>query len=276
MEANERIIVALDVDSPEKAKPLVEQLVPFVDCFKIGLEFINSIVEQIVVPDEEEEAIENLKTIRQLFDLLDGKILWDGKFKDIPNTVAGASRPITRIGVKMFNVHCLGGLPMMMAAKRAVDEAVLPGHRPLILGVTILTSLNYDDLKRLGFREKLIAEDSRSLEELKDEHIKELVAHLAQLVQASGLDGVIASAKEIKAIRSLCRPDFLVVTPGTRPKWAAAGDQKRVTTPGEAIKAGADYLVIDRPITKPPEEIGSPIEAAKRIAEEIDSALKTD
>jgi len=205
---------------------------------------------------------------------LGGRVFLDGKFMDIPNTVAGASRAAAKMTVEIFNVLCLGGGVMMMAARRAVDEAVLPGNRPLILGVTILTSLNYDDLKRLGFREKFILENSHSVEELKEDHIKKLVVQLAQLAQASGLDGVIASAKEIEAIRSVCRPDFMVVTPGIRPEWAAVGDQKRVMTPGEAIKAGADYLVIGRPILKPPEEIGSPVEAAKRIAEEIDSALK--
>jgi len=258
MEANERIFVALDVDSLEKAKPLVEQLSPYVGCFKVGLELLTSAgVPQTV------DFIHNLG----------GRVFLDGKFMDIPNTVAGASRAAAKMTVEIFNVHCLGGVAMMMAAKRAVEEAVTCAHRPLILGVTILTSLNYDDLKRLGFREKFITEDSRSLEELKDEHIKDMVVHLAQLAQASGLDGVIGSPKETEAIRSACRPDFIVANPGIRPKWAAAGDQKRVTTPFEAIKAGADYLVIGRPITKPPEEIGSPVEAAKRIAEEIDSAL---
>jgi len=257
-EAKERIFVALDVDSLEKAKPLVEQLSPYVGCFKVGLELLTSAGAPQTV-----DFIHNLG----------GRVFFDGKFMDIPNTVAGASRAAAKMTVEIFNVHCLGGLAMMMAARKAVDEAVLPGHRPLILGVTILTSLKYDDLKRLGFQEKLIIEDSRSLEELKDEHIKELVAHLARFAQTSGLDGVIASAKEVEKIRRVCRPDFMVVTPSIRPKWAAAEDQKRVTTPAEAIKAGADYLVIGRPITKPPEEIGSPVEAAKRIAEEIDSAL---
>jgi len=259
-EPKERIFVALDVDSLEKAKPLVEQLLPYVGCFKLGLEFLTSVGAP--------QAVDFVHK-------LGGRVFFDGKFMDIPNTVAGASRAVAKMTVEIFNVHCLGGLAMMMAARKAVDEAVLPGHRSLILGVTILTSFKYDDLKRLGFREKFILENFHSVEELKEEHVKELVVHLAQLAQASGLDGVIASAKEIEAIRSVCRSDFIGATPAIRPKWAAAGDQKRVTTPFEAIKAGADYLVIGRPIIDPPEEIGSPVEAAKRIAEEIDSALKS-
>jgi orotidine-5'-phosphate decarboxylase len=257
-EAKERIFVALDVDSLEKAGPLVEQLSPYVGCFKVGLELLTSAGAPQTV-----DFIHNLG----------GRIFFDGKFMDIPNTVAGAARAAAKMTVEIFNVHCLGGLKMMMAARGAAEEAVTCAQRPLILGVTILTSLNYDDLKRLGFREKSVIENSRSLEELKNESVKELVVHLAQLAQASGLDGVIASAKEIEAIRSVCRPDFMIVTPGIRPTWAATGDQKRVTTPFEAIKAGADYLVIGRPILEPPEEIGSPVEAAKRIAEEINSAL---
>jgi len=261
-EAKERIFVALDVDSLEKAKPLVEQLSPYVGCFKVGLELLTSAGAPQTV-----NFIHNLG----------GRVFLDGKFMDIPNTVAGASRAAAKMSAEIFNVHCLGGVTMMMEARKAAEEAVTAAQRPLILGVTILTSLNYADLIRLGFREKLVTEDFRSLEELKDEHIQELVVHLAQLAQASGLDGVIASAKEIKAISSVCRPNFIVVTPGIRPAWAAVGDQKRVTTPFEAIRAGADYLVIGRPIRKPPKEIGSPVEAAKRIAEdeEIDSALKS-
>ena len=257
----DRIIVALDVDNLDKALGLVKQLHPHVGCFKAGLELLTS-----------EGAPTVVRAIREA----GGKVFFDGKFKDIPNTIAGATRAVTKLGVDAFNVHCLGGAAMMKAARQAAEEtAKAQGRpRPLIWGVTILTSLDYSDLVQLGFYEELNIADPKELAEVKRQRIERLVAHqLAWLTQKSGLDGVIASPQEIKAIREYCQPEFQVVTPGVRPLWAATGDQKRVMTPGEAIKAGASYLVIGRPITQPPTEIGGPVEAAKKIAEEIEAAL---
>lgn len=257
MEAKERIIVALDVDSLDKALELVEELHPYVGYFKVGLELLTN-----------EGAPKVVQAIKEA----GGKIFYDGKFKDIPNTVAGASKAVTKLRVDMFNVHCLGGAAMMRAARKAAEEVSQSQSRsrPIILGVTLLTSLDYNDLVELGIYEELNISDPEELSQVKRERIEQLVVrHLAWLAQESGLDGVIASPQEIQAIRRYCQPEFLVVTPGVRPDWAAAGDQKRVMTPGEAVKAGADYLVIGRPITKSPADIGNPIAAAKMIAEEI-------
>lgn len=273
MEAKDRIIVALDVDSLDRAKSLVESLAPYVGCFKVGLELLTSV-----------GGPQAVKFIHSL----GGQIFYDGKFKDIPNTVAGASRAVTKLGVKMFNVHCLGGPEMMKAAREAAQEeaALQEGiggiPKPLILGVTILTSLDYQDLVKIRVMEPLSSTIPEEIAEAdKSSRIQKLVYDLTLLAQESGLDGVIASPQEVRVIRDYSVPrdypripqGFLVVTPGVRPLWAAAGDQKRIMTPAEAIKAGADYLVIGRPITKPPTEIGTPVDAAKKIAEEITSVL---
>lgn len=163
---------------------------------------------------------------------------------------------------------------MMAAAKKSVEETLGQDHQSFVLGVTLLTSLTYDDLVELGIKKPINFADPKKLKEAQHQEIFDLVVrHFAYLAQECGLDGVIASPQEIRDIRSYCQPKFLVVTPGVRPVWAAAGDQKRVMTPGEAIKAGADYLVIGRPITQPPPEIGGPIEAAKKIADEIAQAI---
>jgi len=261
-EARDRIIVALDVDSLDKALSLVKELHPYVGYFKVGLELLTS-----------EGAPKVVRAIKEA----GGKVFYDGKFKDIPNTIAGASRAVTRLGVDMFNVHCLGGRAMMKAALQAAEEVSKTQGilRPTLLGVTILTSLNYDDLVELGIFDELNIADPEELAKIKRERLESLVAHnLAWLAQECGLDGVIASPQEIQAIRDYCQPEFQIVTPGVRPIWAAVGDQKRVMTPGEAIKAGATYLVIGRPITQPPPAIGGPAEAAKKIAEEIEEEIE--
>lgn len=278
MEAKDRIIVALDTDSPERALELAVDLSPHVGCFKFGLELITASLCRMIMLGGV-EAREILTTLYTLFGLFNRQIFWDGKLHDIPNTVAGAIRPITKIGVQMLNVHCLGSREMMRAALRATEEVVgqyreLLDGRPLILGVTLLTSLDYDDLIATGILTPLAIADPQEREEREQAFLEHVVRSLALLAQECGLDGVIASPKEIRVIRKYCKPGFLVVTPGVRPLWAAADDQKRIMTPGEAIKAGADYLVIGRPITKPPQEIGTPVDAAKRITQEIEEALK--
>lgn len=242
--AKERIIIPLDVPSEEEALALVKELREQVGYFKVGLELLTSV------------GIGVVQKIREL----GGKIFYDGKFKDIPNTVAGASRAVTRLGVDMFNVHSMGGLEMMeQAVKATKSESQRLGVKPpLVLAVTILTSINQEAMNN----ELRIAGD-----------LKDQVVHLAKLAEQAGLDGVIASPQEIEVIRRNLSKQMIIITPGIRPKWAAAQDQKRIMTPAEAISRGAFALVIGRPITKPPSEIGSPINAAKIVAKEIAEAL---
>lgn len=273
MEPKDRIIVALDVAAVSEAESLIRHLAPSVGCFKVGLELLMSDAPSRIV---------------NVVHGWGGQVFLDGKFMDIPNTVTGAVRAVTRLGVRMLNVHCLGGPAMMKAAVQAAQEASVNFgvSRPLVLGVTILTSLDYDDLLELGL---LKQEDLPTLDRDIDEEdlvnvqlelaerrqLANVAAGLAACAKRCGLDGVIASPHEIAAIRERCERDFIVVTPGVRPTWAAVQDQKRVMTPGEAVKTGADYLVIGRPITKPPNDIGSPADAAQRISEEISSVLET-
>jgi len=171
------------------------------------------------------------------------------KFHDIPNTVAGAVRSALQLNPFMLNVHASGGRAMMEAAAEAVAEA--GAARPILLGVTVLTSLGDSDLTDIGI----------------DGGAESQVVRLAKLAQASGLDGVVCSAKEITAIRDACGGDFKLVTPGIRPAWASADDQKRIVTPADAVAMGADYLVIGRPITG----ADDPTEAARRIGIELGS-----
>ncbi len=242
--AKQCIIVALDVDREEEALELVTELKDYVGFFKGGLELINSLGFSIIRKVEE----------------LGGKVFLDLKFMDIPNTVAGASRGATRLGVKMFNVHTLGGLDMMTAAVNAVNLEVSKSsaERPLLLGVTILTSIS----------QAIMNNELRISGSIEDQ-----VAHLASMASRAGLDGVIASPQEVEVIRKNVSDKMLIVTPGVRPGWAAANDQKRVMTPSEAILKGASHLVLGRPITKPPTEIGSSVQAAKLVLEEISAVL---
>lgn len=258
MTVKERIIVALDVDSLEKARPLVVELADSVGCFKIGLELLTAV-----------GAPQAVGYVRSL----GGDVFLDGKFKDIPNTIAGAVRAAVQLGVRMFNLHCDSGPEAMRTARRVVDELIPEGDRPLVLGVTLLTSLDYSDLVKMRICKEWNIADPQEKKELEEGMVGGYVKNLAWLAQECGLDGVIASPREIQAIRGYCQPNFLVITPGVRPEWAAVGDQKRVMTPAEAIKAGADALVIGRPITQPPAEIGGPVEAVKLIADEIAGAL---
>ena len=273
MESKDRIIVALDVDNVGKAIDLVEELMPYVGCFKIGLEFVHTTLKEIIGFDEK-IAIQQLRNIRRLFQLMDGKVFWDGKFNDFPNTIGAAGRSVMQLGVKMFNVHCLGGKEMMQAAKQAANATLILGHPPLVLGVTVLTSLDHGNLVELGIMEKLNIANAKEREETERNLLERLiVGRLACLAKECGLDGVIASPKEIEAIRKYCGPDFLIVTPDIHPAWAAARDQGHVMRPMDAIEAGADYLVIGRPITRPPADVGSPAKAAQVIAEEISTGV---
>lgn len=234
-----RIIVALDVDTIDKAVELVELLKTEVGAFKVGLELVNSV--GLGIFDDIRLAGAN-------------RIFYDCKFHDIPNTVSGATRAAARQRVWMLNVHCSGGRAMMEAAKQAMSDVAVEAdiQPPLIVGVTVLTSID-----RRALNEELRVSGL----------VEDQVVHLALLAKEAGLDGVVASPQEIEPIRAACGPDFLIVTPGVRPIGAEIGDQKRVMTPGETVLKGADYLVIGRPITKAKD----PVAAARAIAAEIDS-----
>jgi orotidine-5'-phosphate decarboxylase len=236
----DRIIVAVDVDSAEKAVRLVESLRGEVGAFKAGLELVNAA---------------GMDIFARLAAAGADRIFYDCKLHDIPNTVAGAMRAIGRRGLWMTNLHASGGGRMIAAAAEALRESAhaMGTKPPILLGVTLLTSIS---------EEELAAELHVPLE------TKDYVAAMARLTQASGGDGVVASPHEIEVVREACGPEFIIVTPGVRPAGVEAGDQRRVMTPGEAVKRGADYLVIGRAITGAP----NPVEAARRIADEIGRA----
>ena len=180
------------------------------------------------------------------------EIFLDLKFHDIPNTVAGAVAAAAELpNVRLLTLHATGGIEMMRAARKSL---MTRKKRPAILGVTILTSINASEMRRVGFSG---APASRAVA-------------LARLASEAGLDGVVASAHEVRAIRRACGPKFLIVVPGVRPANSSTNDQARVATPFEAVRAGADYLVIGRPITAAPDPCG----AARAIIEEAASAAR--
>ena len=235
--SKDKIILPLDVDTAEKAIDLVKLLKDDVGAFKVGLELVNCA---------------GLGIFDQIRQSGAGRIFYDCKFHDIPNTVAGASRAAARLGVWMINVHCAGGFAMMKAAKDAgVEESAKLGKPcPLVIGVTVLTSIDQAALSdEVGMPGTVAGQ----------------VVRLARLAQRAGLDGVVSSPHEIELIRAACGPNFLIVTPGVRPAGADIGDQKRVMTPSEAVARGADYLVIGRPIIK----ADDPKSAAQSIAADI-------
>jgi len=230
----ERIIIALDVKNRAEALELARRL-PRAVVFKVGLELFTG---------------EGPALLRELEG--EGKqIFLDLKLHDIPTTVARAVKSGARHGVRMMTLHASGGREMMArAAEAAAEVSVEEGvPRPLLLGVTVLTSLGDGDLGELG------------LPETAQVH----VTRLARLARKSGLDGVVSSAREIEAVRGETDASFLIVTPGIRPAWSGADDQKRIMTPAEAVRLGADRLVIGRPVTR----AADPQEAFDRILEEI-------
>lgn len=272
MEPHERIILALDVSDPEAAATLVRELEPHVGVFKLGFEFIMMVLGFVFADTPNLEYIKNLNVLRELVKRFNGKVFLDAKLHDIPKTVSRAVGGISHVRMKMVNVHCAGASEMMKEAKAAAVEAaerfdVTP---PSVLGVTLLTSLSYDDLVDVGFAEVLNIADEEERARIEREGIERIAVHkLAWLAQESGLDGIICSPKELSAVRAYCQPEFLAVTPGIRPPGSPRDDQKRTMTPYEAIMEGSDYLVIGRPITG----TDHPVDAAKRIADEIGNAL---
>ena len=230
----ERVYLALDTPDLDHAMAWAAAVWDHVGGLKLGLEFIHSNgpagVERVVA--------------------LGLPVFLDEKIHDIPKTVAGAVRADCRLSAAIINVHATGGAAMLEAAARAAREA--PGARPKIIAVTVLTSLDDDDLAATG----------------QQGPVSEQVLRLAGLARECGLDGVVCSAHEIGAMRRRFGPDFLLVVPGIRPYWTEAGDQKRVMTPAEALAAGADILVVGRAITA----ADDPAAASMRLAAELEGA----
>jgi orotidine-5'-phosphate decarboxylase len=214
-----KIIIPLDVPGEERALELVDLLLPLTPFFKVGLELFNHVGPAIV------------KKIRDR----GGHVFLDLKYHDIPNTVAGAVRAAVSTGAFMFNLHAVGGEEMLLAAVEAASEESekLGLERPLILGVTVLTSFTPVSLKQVGVERPLEGQ----------------VLELARLCRRCGLQGVVASPLETARLRRELGDDFVIVTPGVRLPGAALQDQKRVMAPREAVEAGADYVVIGRPVT---------------------------
>ena len=223
----DRLIVALDVDSLDEVRKLVGILARDVGMFKIGKQLFTCAGPQAV----------------RLVQELGGEIFLDLKFHDIPNTVAKAAIEATRLGVKMFNVNASGSLEMMRRTVKEVRRVCRQEkqRRPIMLAVTVLTSLNQDDLKRVGVNQKVAAQ----------------VVRLALLTKEAGMDGVVASPQEVTAIRDACGPRFVIVTPGIRPATADHNDQQRVMTPQDAVRAGVDYIVVGRPIVEAKDPVGA-------------------
>lgn len=229
-----RLIVALDYPAAAPALALAERLDPRLTRLKVGKELFVAAGPELV----------RSLTTRGF------QVFLDLKFHDIPNTVAAACRAAARLGVWMLNVHASGGLKMMQAARAALEG--LP-TRPRLIAVTVLTSLERADLVQVGL----------------DLEPEEQVLRLARLAAAAGLDGVVCSAHEAPLLKRELGSHFLLVTPGVRPASSAMDDQQRVLTPAQALRAGADYLVVGRPITQAPD----PIAALQRIHDEIRHAL---
>ena len=229
-----KIIVALDVDTEEEALRLTEQL-PESEVFKVGLKLFTA---------KGPSLFEKLQSQNK-------KVFLDLKLHDIPNTVAGVVSVGTRHGVHMMTLHASGGKEMMeRAADAAAEEATKLGiEQPLLVGVTVLTSLKAEHLRTIGI----------------ESDTEEQVLRLAGLAQEAGLDGVVCSPQEIEIVKREYGLEFLVVAPGIRPAWAAAQDQKRILTPAQAVSKGADYIVIGRPIIKDP----NPRNAFQKILEEL-------
>jgi len=234
LEARDRLIVALDVPNAAQARQVVQTLGETVTVFKIGKQLFTAegpgIVRDLVASGR--------------------KVFLDLKFHDIPNTVAGAVRSASELGVSMLTVHASGGKKMLTAAVEAANSS--PG-KPLILAVTVLTSLGDDDLQEVGVSGNVLSQ----------------VLRLGALARAAGCGGLVASAHEARELRGELGEGFDIVTPGVRPRDVESGDQARVVTPGEAIRAGATYLVVGRPIL----QASDPAKAVQQILAEIKPAV---
>ena len=231
-----RLIVALDTDDGEEIDWLSRTLMDMVSWFKIGFQAFSALGME-AFPWFEQNGY---------------RVFVDLKFHDIPNTVARDVGTMTKHGSNMINMHASGGFEMMQAARFRADDAAYKARipNPILLGVTILTSMD-----ETGFKSNFASE----------RQLTEQVVYLAKQAKDAGLNGVVASPLEIEPIRKACGDNFLIVTPGIRPNWADAGDQRRITTPSEAINRGADFIVVGRPII----EAEDPLEAAGKILDEM-------
>ena len=231
-QSDSKIVVALDYPDAQSALALAHLLDPNLCKVKVGKELFTaagpSLIEKLVKKDF--------------------KVFLDLKFHDIPNTVAKACEAASKLGVWMLNVHASGGSAMMKAAMEGVDKGTTQ-NKPFLIAVTVLTSMNQPTLQEIGINTS----------------IEEHVLKLAELTQASGLDGVVCSAQEAKLLRTRLSSDFLLVTPGIRPLNASKDDQSRIVTPQDALSNGASYLVIGRPIT----QASQPLVALKEILSTI-------
>ena len=238
---DKRLILALDFDNLRKVRNTVATFTGLVGMFKVGKELFVHAGPSVV------------KSIHKL----GGEVFLDLKFHDIPTTVAKAALQATRLGVKMFNVHASGGLEMMSHTAKEVERLCQKEHlrRPIMLAVTVLTSINGEELSKTGIGGTL----------------DDQVLRLAALAQEAGMDGVVASPQEVTHLRLHLGEKFTIVTPGVRPKGQKQDDQKRVTTPSEAIQLGADYLVIGRPILG----AHNPLQAARNIIKEMEQVEQT-
>lgn len=230
-----QLIVALDVPSAERAEALVDQLYELDVIVKVGLEALCGYPQRILAYCEARDV----------------RTFIDAKLHDIPRTVGAACRQLVRPNVHLINVHALGGLEMMRAAVEAANEraAELGVTPPNVLAVTLLTSIAPEDLNELGFQGGP----------------GENAIRLAALARDAGCAGVVCSAHEVRDLKRFFGDDFLTLTPGIRPTGTAHADQKRVTTPADAVAAGSDYIVVGRPIVEAPD----PVEAAKEILEQM-------
>ncbi len=236
----EKIVLALDVDTVRQAKELITELKDYVGVFKVGLQFYTA---------NGGEVFEFMKDIG-------AKFFFDVKLLDIPNTVKKASENIVRSGASFYNLHALGGAEMMRQSVEGAQAAAaeIGAQMPVILAVTVLTSINDDVLNnqlKIPFN---------SLD---------YVATLAKLAKDSGMTGVVASVNEAKRIKEVCGNDFKVLCPGIRPEWSVKGDQKRPATPAYAIEQGADWLVIGRAVTAAENRL----DAMKKIYDEIEKVI---
>ena len=231
-QADPKIIVALDFKDQQSTLALVNQLQPELCRLKVGKELFVRCGPGLVDT-----------LIKKGFD-----VFLDLKFHDIPNTVAAACRAAADMGVWMVNVHASGGRNMMCAARKAIDNS---SHKPLLIAVTVLTSLSRKDIAEIGL----------------DLEPEQQVIRLAQLASDSGLDGVVCSPREVSVLKQTLGKRFCLVTPGVRPRGSDVGDQQRIMTPAEALRAGSDYLVIGRPITASVDPVQSLLSILKECEE---------
>lgn len=242
LSAKDRLVLALDTDSIEEVERLVTLLKDYVGCFKVGPQLFTSC------------AYEGIDKIKEL----GGKVYFDGKFHDIPSTVAKAGSNLIKRGVNIFSAHLAGGSKMLNTTVKVARETAkrFEMEPPTILGVTLLSS----------FGQRTLTEELNV-----KMNIDEYVSHLTSLARESKIDGVIASASEARKIRKEFSEDFIILCPAIRPTWSVVNDQIRVVTPADAIKSGVDYMVVGRPITS----ADDPIAAANLILDEIEQATKT-